>query len=56
MHERLSMRRLIVQRVRQVVDCLLFPHYLSVTWAHQEKGTPHLFFRQDEQIVLTSYR
>lgn len=43
MHERLSMGRPIVLRVRQVVDCLLFPHYLSVTWAHRGKGTPRLF-------------
>lgn len=43
MHERLSMGRPIVLRVRQVVDCLLFPHYLSMTWAHRGKGTPRLF-------------
>lgn len=43
MHERLSMGRPIVPWVRQVVNCLLFPHYLSVTWMRRGKGTPHLF-------------
>lgn len=43
MHERLSMGRRFVRRVRQVVDCLLFPHYLSMTWAHQGKETPSSF-------------
>lgn len=43
MHERFSMGRPIVPRVRQVVNCLLFPHYLSVTWTRWVKGTPHLF-------------
>lgn len=54
MHERLCMGRAIVPRVRQVVNCLLFPHYLSVTWTHRGKGnSPSFHFTGDEQIVLT---
>lgn len=54
MHEGLSMGRPIVRRVRQVVNCLLFPHYLSVTWTRRGKGnSPSFHLTGDEQIVLT---
>lgn len=54
MHERLSLGRPIVLQVRQVVNCLLFPHYLSVTWTHRGKGnSPSFHLTGYEQIVLT---
>lgn len=43
MHERLFMGRPIVPRVRQVVNCLLFAHYLSVTWTRQGKRELPIF-------------
>ena len=54
MHESPCMGRAIVPRVRQVVNCLLFPHYLSVTWTHRGAGnSPSFHWARDEQIVLT---
>lgn len=44
----------IVLRVRQVVNCLLFPHYLSVARTRYGKGnSPSFHLTADEQIVLT---
>lgn len=44
----------IVLRVRQVVNCLLFPHYLSVARTRCGKGnSPSFHLTADEQIVLT---
>lgn len=54
MHERLFMGRPIVPRVRQVVNCLLFAHYLSVTWTRQGKGnSPSFHTPGEEQIAPT---
>lgn len=47
------MGRLIVLRVRQVVDCLLSPHYLSVTWGRiKGRELPVLSLLREEQIAL----
>lgn len=43
MHDSLCMGRAVVPKIRQVVNCLLFPHYLSVTWNHRGKGELPIF-------------
>ena len=50
MHEELSIGRLIVPRVRQVVNCLLFSHYLLVTWPRRRRQLPVFSVRANGQI------